>query len=64
MKVKVGDKVTTDAGDGEIVFIGTQLVVYRNEAGDEWTEYGYEQTAVVPCEIDFMKVPEKKKEKK
>lgn len=35
MKVKVGDKVTTDAGDGEIVFIGTQLVVYRDEAGEE-----------------------------
>lgn len=64
MKVKVGDRVTTDAGDGEIVFIGTQLVVYRDEAGEEWMEYGYEQTAVVSCEIDFVKMPEKKKEKK
>lgn len=63
MKVKVGDKVTTEAGDGEVVFIGTKLVVYRDEDGEEWDEREYELTAAVPCEIDFVKMPSKKEKK-
>lgn len=60
MKAKVGDKVTTDAGEAEIVFIGTQTVVYRDEKGEEWCEEAYELSAAFPVEIDFMKKPEKK----
>ena len=64
MKVKVGDKVCTDNGDGEIVFIGTQVVVYRDEDGAEWADDCDCLSVTMPCEIDFMKMPEKKKEKK
>lgn len=60
MKAKVGDKVTTDTGEAEIVFIGTQTVVYRDERGEEWCEEEYELSAAFPAEIDFMKKPEKR----
>lgn len=64
MKAKVGDKVTTDDGDAEIVFIGTSTVVYRDELGQEWSEKEYEISAAFPVEIDFLKMPDKKKSTK
>lgn len=64
MKAKVGDKVTTDDGDAEIVFIGTNTVVYRDELGQEWSEEEYEVSAAFPVEIDFLKMPAKKKSTK
>ena len=45
------------------MFIGTKLVVYRDEDGEEWDEREYELTAAVPCEIDFVKMPSKKEKK-
>ena len=63
MKVKVGDKVKTDGGEGIIAFIGTYLVVYRDENGIEWTEDSYCLSAAVSCEIDFMKMTSKKEKK-
>ena len=62
MKVKVGDKIETpECGEGIIVFIGTETVVYRDNEGCEWVEHDDEVSAVIPCEIEFASKPKKEK---